>query len=165
MKKQMQFGLLTSLLVVSAAPALAAEATGSFDVSATVGDSCSVSAADLAFGNVDPLSATATTATAAIDVTCSNGTSYDVGLDAGGAAGATVTSRAMGDGDSNTLNYALYTDAARTNNWGNTVGTDTVSGTGNGSAQTQTVYGEIPGSQSGVPTGTYSDTINLTVTY
>jgi spore coat protein U-like protein len=161
MKKQMQFGLLTSLLVVSAAPALAAEATGSFDVSATVGDSCSVSAADLAFGNVDPLSATATTATAAIDVTCSNGTSYDVGLDAGGAAGATVTSRAMGDGDSTTLNYALYTDAARTN----TVGTDTVSGTGNGSAQTQTVYGEIPGSQSGVPTGTYSDTINLTVTY
>ena len=63
-----------------------------------------------------------------------------------------------------TLAYALYQDSAHTINWGNTVGTDTVSGTGNGSAQTLTVYGEVPAGQSVTP-GAYTDTITATITY
>jgi spore coat protein U-like protein len=63
-----------------------------------------------------------------------------------------------------TLNYSLFSDSARTVNWGNTVGTDTVAGTGNGSGQSIIVYGRLPGGQA-LNIGTYTDTITATVTY
>jgi len=47
---------------------------------------------------------------------------------------------------------------------GNTVGTNTVSGTGSGAAQNFTVFGRVP-SQTTPPPATYSDTIVTTVTY
>jgi spore coat protein U-like protein len=62
------------------------------------------------------------------------------------------------------LNYELFRDSARTLNWGNTIGTDTVAGTGNGLAQTLTVYGRILGSQLVAP-GAYTDTVTATLTY
>jgi spore coat protein U-like protein len=58
----------------------------------------------------------------------------------------------------------LYSDSGRTTNWGNTVGTDTVSGTGTGSAQSLTAYGRIPSQPTPAP-ATYSDTIVVTLTY
>ena len=39
------------------------------------------------------------------------------------------------------LNYALFSDVSRTLNWGKTVATETLAGTGNGSAQSLSVYG------------------------
>ena len=48
--------------------------------------------------------------------------------------------------------------------WGNTVSTDTVAGTGNGSGQSYTVYGRIPAQTTPAP-GNYADTITVTVTY
>jgi spore coat protein U-like protein len=62
------------------------------------------------------------------------------------------------------LNYGLFTDATRTTNWGETVGTDTVSGTGTGATQIVTVYGRIPATQN-VGIGGYVDTITATVTF
>jgi spore coat protein U-like protein len=159
--------LLTALiLALWGTVSIAATTTTTFGVSATVVDSCSVSASALGFGNVDPVSlaSTAVDATTTIDVTCANGTAYDVGLDAGTATGATVTTRQMTSG-ANTLDYALYSDTGRTTNWGETVSTDTVTGTGDGTAQTLTVYARIPSGQGTVPTGAYSDTITVTVTY
>lgn len=141
----------------------AATTTTTFGVSATVSSSCSVSASALGFGTIDPLAGTDTDATTTIDVTCSNSTTYDVGLDAG-TNSTDVTARKMSDGGTNTLNYSLYSDSGRTTNWGNTVGTDTVSGTGNGSAQTLTVYGRVPSQTTATP-ASYSDTITVTVTY
>ena len=71
----------------------------------------------------------------------------------------------MKGGPSNeTISYSLYTDTGRSTNWGNTVGTDTKSGTGNGSAQSLTVYGNLTANQYPTP-GSYSDTITATVTY
>jgi spore coat protein U-like protein len=64
----------------------------------------------------------------------------------------------------NTVNYTLYSNSGRTTVWGNTVGTDTQAATGNGSAQSYTVYGRVP-SQAAPAPGTYSDTITVTVTY
>jgi spore coat protein U-like protein len=65
---------------------------------------------------------------------------------------------------SKTLNYALYSDTARTKNWGNTVSTDTVTGTGSGGPQAITVCGQIPASQNPVP-GSYTDTVTAILTY
>lgn len=58
----------------------------------------------------------------------------------------------------------FFSNSGRTTNWGNTVGTDTVAGTGSGVAQTLTVYGQIPASQF-VRSGSYTDTVVATVTY
>lgn len=52
----------------------------------------------------------------------------------------------------------------RTTVWGNTVGTDTVSATASGSAQSHTVYGRVPPQTSPAP-ASYTDTITVTVTY
>jgi len=48
--------------------------------------------------------------------------------------------------------------------WGNTVGTNTVAGTGTGNSQSLTVYGNVP-AQATPPAATYNDTITVTVTY
>lgn len=145
--------------------AYAATSTTTFGVDATVANACSVSATALSFGNYDPVTAAAVNSTTTVSVTCSNGAPYDVGLDAGTTTGATVTSRQMTDASANTLDYALYSDSARTTNWGNTVGTDTVTGTGTGAAQSLTVYGAIASGQTTAAVGSYSDTITVTVTY
>jgi spore coat protein U-like protein len=104
----------------------------------------------------------AASTTATLTVTCTNTTPYNVGLNAGATSGATVTTRQMLNGTA-TLNYGLYTNATWTTNWGNTSGS-WVAGTGNGSAQTLTVYGQIPAAQFVTP-GSYSDTVLATVNY
>ncbi len=159
--------MVGAALALTAGSAMAATSTSTFGVSATVENSCSVSAIALGFGSIDPIANVNTDGTTTVDVTCSNTTAYDVGLDAGTTTGATVTARQMSDGSAtpNLLDYSLYSESGRTSNWGDTVGTDTVSGTGNGTAQTLTVYGRVPSGQQTATVGSYTDNITVTVTY
>lgn len=157
---------LVGLLALAALgkAALAATATTTFDVTATVADTCSISASNLAFGAYDP-GAGDLNGTTTIVATCTEDTTYNIGLDTGdNGASATTTTRAMDDSLTNYLDYELYQDSSRTTVWGETVGTDTVSQTSAGGDESHTVYGQIPGSQF-VPAGSYSDTINVTITY
>ena len=135
--------------------------TTTFGVSATVQATCVISATAMGFGTYTGLAATSTSS---VSVTCTNTTAYNVALNAGTSSGATVTTRKMTGPSSATLNYSLYQDSARSVNWGVTTGTDTVTGTGNGSAQALTVYGAIPAGQYVAP-GAYSDTITASVIY
>ena len=135
--------------------------TTTFGVSATVQATCVISATALGFGTYTGL---ASTGTSTVSVTCTNTTGYNVALNAGTASGATVTTRKMTGPSSATLSYSLYQDSAHSLNWGLTTGTDTVTGTGNGSAQALTVYGAIPAGQYVAP-GAYSDTITASVIY
>ena len=157
------FGLGVATLV-AALPhswAAAATATTTFAVSATVTANCTVSASGLNFGTY---SGAVTNGTTTITTTCSNGSAYTIGLDAGTATGATVTTRKMKGPGTNLLGYGLFRDAARSLNWGNTAGTDTVASTGTGAAQSFTVFGQIPASEfAGV--GAYTDTITVTLTF
>jgi spore coat protein U-like protein len=132
-----------------------------FGVNATPASSCAVSATAMSFG---AYSRTLINSTSTITATCSNTTAYNIGLGAGLGSGATVTSRKMTSPAKSTLNYTLFRNSARTQNWGSTIGTDTVSGTGTGTAQSLTVYGRIAAGQAGNP-GTYTDTITATITY
>ncbi len=141
----------------------AATDSDSFDVTATVIASCNVTANDLAFGDYDPLAGADDDASATLSVVCTSGTSYTVALDAGQGSGATVATRRMTNGG-NLLSYSLYRDAARTNLWGQTSGSNTVSGTGAGTTQSLTVYGRAPAGQI-VPPGNYADVITVTVTF
>lgn len=135
--------------------------TTTFAVTATVQATCLVSATAMAFGTY---SGSAVTGSSTISVTCTNSTPYNVGLDPGLAPSATVTTRQMTGPASALLSYALYSNAGRTVNWGQTVSTDTVAGTGSGSAQGITVYGSIPAGQYVTP-GAFTDTVTATVTY
>jgi spore coat protein U-like protein len=63
------------------------------------------------------------------------------------------------------LSYALYSNAGRSTNWGNTPGTDTVAQTASTILPISfTVYGRIPQQQS-VGAGSYTDTVTVTVSY
>lgn len=138
----------------------AATATTTLPVAATVLSVCLVTALPLVFGNY---SSAQTDANATLTVTCSPGSAYNVGLDAGAGTGATTATRKMAF-LTNTLDYTLFRDSNRTLNWGNTVGTDTSTGTGTGLPQILTVYGRIPAGQFAA-LGAYTDLVNVTVTY
>ena len=135
--------------------------TTTFTVSATVQATCVISATALAFGTYTGV---VNNATSTVSVTCTNTTPYNVSLNPGTASGATVTARKMTGPSAALLNYSLYSNSGRTTNWGQTIGTDTIAGTGIGSAQTLTVFGQIPASQYVTP-GSYADTITASVTY
>jgi spore coat protein U-like protein len=132
-----------------------------FTGSASVFSNCLVSAADIGFGSQGLLTANIDQ-TGAISVTCTAGTTYNVGLD-DGHQNAGPTGRAMALGG-NKVGYGLYRDGSRSQVWGSTIATNTVGGTGTGAAQNLTVYARVP-PQVTPPAGTYSDVIVVTITY
>lgn len=152
--------------------AMAQTATTTFNVTASVAKVCNVSATTLAFGTYDPSTGTALDGSSTINVRCTRTTPFTVGLNTGGTGGS-FTNRVMRDTatpTANTLNYNLFTTAARATVWGDgTAGTGTVAGTGAGmgvpNAVALTVFGRIPDQPLAVPSTTYSDTITVTVSY
>lgn len=150
---------------VFSAAAVAASSTTVVPVSATVIDSCTVDATPLTFGNYNSLSAGMHDTAASISPLCTNGTFYTIALDAGVGAGASVSARKLSATDGSTLNYGVYTDAARTTLWGDASGgTVAASGTGTGATQTLTMYARIPSLQPS-PVGSYSDVLTVTLSY
>ncbi|WP_315762686.1 spore coat U domain-containing protein [Sphingomonas sp. Y38-1Y] len=142
----------------------AAQQSTQFQVSMTIQAECRLtSASDLAFGNTGVIQ-TAITSTSTIGVQCTNTTPYNIGLNAGAGSGATVAARRMTSGAGATVTYELFRDPARSQIWGNTAGTDTLAGIGNGAVQTLTVYGRVP-AQTTPAAGSYTDTVQVTVTY
>lgn len=131
-------------------------------VMATVQPMCTVNASDLDFGTVAGfLSAANHDGTSVVSVQCVNGSAYQIGLDNGQHALGN-TRRMQGPGGF--ISYELYRNSARTQRWGNTINTDTVAGTGDGSTQNHSVHGRVP-TQPTPSAGDYSDTITVTVTY
>lgn len=159
---------LIALIAAAALTPCAAYAAGSdtdsFEVTATVVASCEVTASDLAFGAYDPVAASHLDADTSLSVTCTNGTPYHVGLSLGDGAGASMATRRMTkSGASATLNYVLYQDDQRSVLWGAS-GADRLAGTGDGTPDTIDVYGRIP-MQQAAPSGSYDDTIVVTVSW
>ncbi|WP_284455256.1 Csu type fimbrial protein [Alloalcanivorax xenomutans] len=151
---------LAGLVAAASGSAFAADETTTFDVTATVTAACSVSAADLAFGNYDRVLGTLGTTT--ITSNCTLATPYTLSLDFGGAAN--VSSRVMDGPNSETLSYQLTQDVAGLIPWGTVADGDEVSLLGTGLDVPTVVYGQIPSGQN-VEAGSYSDTITVTLTY
>lgn len=164
LKKQL-FIFLATFFSVGASTlnqAMALTATGTVNVNATILASCSFTVPSIAFGTYN---GTLINQQGNISVTCTNGAPYWISLSVGGGSGATVATRKMTIvAGSTTLNYSLYRDTNHTQVWGVTNGTDTVSGTGNGSAQSITVYGQMLASQP-LTVGNYNDTVTATINY
>jgi spore coat protein U domain-containing protein, fimbrial subunit CupE1/2/3/6 len=158
--------LITVLLVLGILPwtglyAQQQTAQTTFRVSASVQAVCEVTATDLSFGTYTSQSATDLQGTTLLRATCTPGSSYNVGLNEGTSPGATVNQRKMVSG-TQALNYQLYRESSRTSIWGNTTGTDTVTGVGTGLAVDHTVFGSVPAKQV-IPAGEYSDTITVRI--
>ena len=158
--------LLAVALVASAAaiPAQAAETT-MFDVTITITATCDIEAAaatDVNFGTVTSL-VTNRDSNGSLTVNCTPGTSYNIALDAG-QNGVDVNTRAMSNGTVE-VPYQLYRQAARAPGdvWGNTVGTNTLAGTGTGANVSYPVYGRVPNAN--FPADTYVDLVTATVVY
>jgi spore coat protein U-like protein len=140
--------LLALALAAMPMAARAATDTGTLAVTATVRSGCALSGGTLNFGQYVSGQAT----------DCNGSLSF--ALDGGGSA--SVTAREMRSG-TNRLSYQIYRNATRNAIWG--TGSDaqgvTLLSTQSGSV---TVYGRIPKSQT-VPDGTYTDTVNITLTF
>lgn len=170
MLKNKLFKLISAAVAITclgATPVAMAATTANttLAVSATVLATCIAVATPVVFGNY---TLTSLDNTGVITVTCTpDVTAYTVALDAGAGSGATTSVRKMTFG-ANTLNYALYSDMGRNQNWGNVQNTDTVAAsaatTTVGVVKTFTVYGRLPANQTSTA-GVYSDIVQVSVTY
>ncbi|MGV1761021.1 Csu type fimbrial protein [Rhizobium sp. A22-96] len=156
--------LLGAAMIIAEPSAMAATATGNMNVRITIQAQCVIqTASDLDFGT-NGVIATNIDQTSTIGVQCTTGQTYNIGLSAGSGSGATTAVRVMTGPASATINYGLYRDSAHLQPWGVTIGTDTVSDTGNGSVKNATVYGRVPPQTTPAP-GVYTDIVAITVTY
>jgi len=159
--KRFMLGLVAGLSMVGTSHA--AVTTATFQVRMTIQADCRiVSASDLDFGTSGVISANVDV-NSTLNVQCTNTTPYNIGLNAGTGAGATVAARLMTLSGA-TIQYSLYTTAARATVWGETIGTDTVAAVGNGASQVYTIYGRVPPQTTPAP-GLYTDTVTVTVTF
>ena len=149
--------------VADAAVYLNGSNTATFDVTLKIIANCTIAAAGLDFGQSQGVLATAVNVNTTVNVTCTSTTPYNVGLTAGTGTGSSGTTRYLSGtgGNVGTVQFNLYQTAGSTL-WGDTQGTNTVSGTGNGASQPITVYGNIPPQATPAP-DTYKSTITATV--
>src|SRR5438874_6956298 len=118
---------------------------------------CTISAGGaVSFGNYDWTLATPTDTVGSMTYTCT--TAALVFLSQGSSG--TYTQRTMLSG-ANSLGYNLYTDAARTQVWGDFFTGGTIQVAPAGTPATLDVYGRIPAGQN-VPPGSYTDSITVT---
>ena len=166
LKNALQLAMAGTLAMAAGSASAASPATTTLNVTANVASNCLVTAAPLAFTDYD--ASGTVDGSANLSVNCSKGTLYTVKL--GSGVNGTIAQRLLSDG-TNDLEYNLFTSAARTTVWGETVGTNTVADTGRGmsstKANTHTVYGTIANSVANqdAPTGLYTDTVAVTVEY
>ncbi len=169
MNSRLRF-LVTSVMTAALMPASAGAAVygngskaATFEVSMRIVADCTIAANAIDFGQTQGILNQAVTGTSNINVTCTNTTPYNIGLNAGTGTGSSGTTRYMSGTGANTgtVRFNLF-QAAGSGQWGNSQGTDTVGGTGNGSQQTLTVYGEIPAQATPAPDA-YKSTITATV--
>jgi spore coat protein U-like protein len=151
-------GLALAFVALPGSAALAQD-TETLTVSATVDATCELEGGSLDFGTYTSAGGVKE-ATGSFSYTCSPGASIALTLD-GGSHLQDGNTRAMTGGGGGFLEYQLFTDPARTDEWEiSTVGLQ-VSETTGGSTDVQ-VYGRIPANQQVSP-GDYSDNVTITL--
>lgn len=120
------------------------------------------------FGSVSTLNTQirqpySSTTSGALNLYCSAGTAYNIGIDNG--THASTTQRRLAGGTTEYVNYNLYKDSGYSEAWG-TTGSAQLSGTATaiGTAIPLTIYGEVP-MQTTPSVSTYTDTVNVTVSW
>jgi spore coat protein U-like protein len=154
---------VTASMAVACANAYA-DATANIAVSASVANTCSISASPMAFGAYNAVTKAVINIEGAVTVTCTAGFTTPVRLDMGlhpAGADPAVPLRRMANVGGAFLIYQLYTEPARTTPWEGVTG---VSHVGSGAAIAHPMYGQVPAGQNPA-TGAYTDTVVATVTF
>ncbi len=175
MKRSITF-LIALVAVVISVPMFAATQTATINVSASVSTVCTITAAPIAFGAYDPVTANATGgadlyANGSVTVTCTKGApNVWIDLNAGTHSGNAVgTTRAMASIAPDYLSYELYKanpNPAPGAIWatGNGTGGVTYNSASAKTATAITVFGRVPQGQD--PTaGAYTDSVTATINY
>ncbi|QJR10665.1 hypothetical protein DSM104443_01732 [Usitatibacter rugosus] len=166
--KQIQVAL-AAVFCAASFSSMAATTSTNVGVTTTVIANCTVTSTPIAFGNYDSLSATASTATGSVALTCSQGTAPSVAL---GNGANFSTTRRMTDGTS-FLPYSIYrptsTAAAAsctgaTTDYPNTTPGLALPAAPSTAARTFNLCGSIAAGVS-VPVGAYTDTVVATITF
>jgi spore coat protein U-like protein len=149
----------TAVAILNGSPGLAATATGTMTVQASVVQTCSLGTiGTLDFGAYQP--GTTKNAQADFVVDCTIAGPVNVAFNLGQNSNGADIWR-MKNGTSNFIRYNLYTTSSRNAVW-NAPQTKTVSSGPN----TMTVWGAIVGAQApSAPAGSYSDTVTITVEF
>jgi spore coat protein U-like protein len=165
----LQYGSLAS---AGSCPIGASSAQFSFHVYATVISNCNISSISGLTFTTSSLLTSNVDATGSISVQCTNTTPYSIGLDNG--VHASGSQRQMYSAATGSyISYNLYTDSARSNAWTTSTSASSCSngggtcvlGTGTGTTGSAvTVYGRVA-PQTTPATGTYTDSVVVTVTY
>lgn len=167
-KLSMGLTILGVLLISSASVAQTSKtATANLQVSTSVAKNCTITATPVVFPAYEPIGANASSpddsTAGGLTVTCTKGASTTIGLGIGSHANGTTMR--MSDGGTNYLEYALYSNEARTAVWGNAApNLVTPALAPSKDARTFSVYGRIAGNQD-VPEGNYDDTVVATVNF
>ena len=125
---------------------------------------CTISTTSVSFGSYDVFASTPTDTTGTVSFTCTGNADVTITLTKGSSS--TFNPRTL-SGGTDTLNYNLYKDAARTSIWGDGTGsssTYTQVGVPNSTAQNLTIYGRIPAAQD-VRAGTYTDSVTVNIDF
>ncbi|TAM82358.1 MAG: hypothetical protein EPN41_15195 [Candidimonas sp.] len=134
-----------------------------FYISAVLQAECRInSSSEMNFGAVPSLDHNIDTS-ATISVTC-NGSPYYVLLGDGQNAVSAGGQRRMKGPGGTYIDYELYKDSQRAQRWGNTDALGETN-TGDGRAQSLTVYGRVPPQQTALRPGAYRDAVVITVDY
>lgn len=158
---QTRFSYASYLLFPQSCAAMTQNPTQvNFDVQANVNRTCDVTAQGINFGSHGLITSNVDAA-GQLSVICTLTLPYSISLN-GGLSNALPTQRKMTKG-AEAIIYGLYKNNARNQPWGNGAG-ETVSGTGSGAQQDIPVYGRVA-PQNTPSTGTYTDTVVVTVTY
>jgi spore coat protein U-like protein len=154
-------GALAGVTFAGFSAAQAATATATLSVSASIAGACTVGGAALSFGAYSP--AAASTANSTIQVSCTNGTNAVVTLNQGNNNNRVPSAgtRALNNGTTNFLGYEIYSDNGLSTVW-NTTNSQPIASTG--SPISLTAFGRIPAGQNPA-TGSYNDTVTITVTF
>jgi len=142
-------------------------ATATINVTLVVSADCRISAPNVSFGTA-PLASQFQAVNQAVLVDCSQGSTYKVSFSSGGN-GSSRPWRTMSDGAGHTMQYNIYrTDGTTIWDETNPLQSTVNGGVGSGSTtpnQMQSYVAKVNPSQTTPPAGTYTDTVNVIISF
>lgn len=157
-----KFGAVALAAATASEPAHAQSAQADVNATVTVVPSCTISATDLDFGNPAP-GTTSINATSQLTVRCTQLAVFFISMDRGDYRAG--QQRRMRGTTGDFVNYAIYRNAARTQDWGNTLLTRQLGLALPLTPANFTAYGRIPTLNVATLQGSYRDTVTVTLDF
>ena len=170
-QSKLKLTIVSAMLVGSAGFSTAGYAetdTASMAVSTAVSMSCTIAAGAMTLASYDPTATVDNDANASITSTCTAGASGNIKISQGlnphaGSNDNIPIRRMVAAGDAASfLDYEVFSNSGRSVVWENGTG---VGYTGTGSAVPLTVYCSVAAGQTSAVSGSYSDTVTVSINY